>query len=71
MKEAIHQTLNEVLMGQLYENDKVVDWCKQISDGVKDRIKEMGYDRYKVSQRGHERDVKVQLRDGKSVDHNL
>lgn len=48
MKEAIHQILNEVLMGQLYDNDKVIDWCKQISDGIKDRIKEMGYDRYKV-----------------------
>ncbi len=49
MKEAIHQTLNEVLMGQMYENERVTEWCKQISDGVKDRVKEMGYDRYKVS----------------------
>ena len=49
VKEAIHQTLNEVLMGQMYENERVTEWCKQISDGVKDRVKEMGYDRYKVS----------------------
>ena len=48
VKEAIHTILNETLAGKTYEVDKVADWSKDISDQIRTRIKEMGYDRYKV-----------------------
>ena len=44
----IHLTLNDTLGGKTYQVEKVSDWCKKISDGIKARIKDMGYDRYKV-----------------------
>ena len=48
MKEAIHTVLNATLAGQVYEPEYVGDWSKEISDNIKAKIKELGYDRYKV-----------------------
>ena len=48
MKEAIHTVLNATLAGQVYEPEYVGDWSKEISDSIKAKIKELGYDRYKV-----------------------
>ena len=48
VKEAIHTVLNEVLTGKAYESEQVGDWSKEIADSIKQRIKEMGYERYKV-----------------------
>ena len=48
MKEAIHQILDETLAGKTYEVNKVADWSKDISDQIRTRIKDMGYDRYKI-----------------------
>ena len=48
VKEVIHQILNDTLVGKTYEGDRVADWCRDISDGIKMRVKDMGYDRYKV-----------------------
>ena len=36
------------LAGKTYDTAKVADWSKAIADQIKGRIKEMGYDRYKV-----------------------
>ena len=49
MKEAIHTVLNATLAGQIYEPEYVGDWSKEISDSIKTKIKELGYDRYKVT----------------------
>ena len=40
--------LNATLAGQVYEPEYVGDWSKEISDSIKAKIKELGYDRYKV-----------------------
>ena len=48
VKETIHQILDETLAGKTYDTAKVADWSKDIADQIKGRIKEMGYDRYKV-----------------------
>ena len=48
VKETIHQILDETLAGKTYDTGKVADWSKDIADQIKGRIKEMGYDRYKV-----------------------
>ena len=48
VKEVIHNVLNDVLNGRSYENEYVAEWTKEIADGIKHKIKEMGYDRYKV-----------------------
>ena len=48
VKEAIHRVINDLLVGKAYEADLVAGWCKTISDGIKVRVKEMGYDRYKI-----------------------
>ncbi len=53
MREVIHRVLNETLAGKMYDEEMVSQWCKEISDGVKDRVKELGYDRYKVGAVGH------------------
>jgi hypothetical protein len=50
VKDAIHTVLNESLGGKVYEHDKVPDWCKDISNLIKMKIKSLGYDRYKVKQ---------------------
>ena len=49
VKETIHQILDETLAGKTYDTAKVADWSKDIADQIKGRIKEMGYDRYKVN----------------------
>ncbi len=48
VKEIIHTTLNNSLAGKIYEADKVTAWSKDISTVIKDKIKVMGYDRYKI-----------------------
>ena len=52
VKETIHSILNETLAGKTYEVDKVAEWSKDISDQIRTKIKEMGYDRYKVHNTG-------------------
>ena len=32
----------------MYESENVAAWSRDIADGIKARIKDMGYDRYKV-----------------------
>ena len=48
VKEVIHAVLNDVLAGKAYEGELVTEWCQKISDGIKSRVKDLGYDRYKV-----------------------
>lgn len=48
VRELIHGILNEVLAGKSYEGDQVASWCEEISDGIKEQIKTLGYDRYKI-----------------------
>ena len=48
VKEIIHTALNQSLAGKSYDNDKVTEWSKAISTHIKDKIKLMGYDRYKI-----------------------
>lgn len=48
VKEAIHQILDQTLAGKTYEVKQVAEWSKSIADEIKARIKDMGYDRYKV-----------------------
>ena len=48
VKEVIHAVLNDTLLGKTYDGDRVTEWCTSITDTIKKRIKEMGYDRYKI-----------------------
>lgn len=47
VKECIHQILTDFFVGKSYSGDECTTWCKNISHEIKDRLKEMGYDRYK------------------------
>ncbi|CAG5119723.1 unnamed protein product [Candidula unifasciata] len=47
VKEVIHLVLTEKLQGKSYSPEDTTVWTKEISDAVKSRLKEMGYDRYK------------------------
>ena len=40
--------LNDALVGKAYEGESVAQWSRDIADNIKARIKDMGYDRYKV-----------------------
>ncbi|XP_006811247.1 dynein light chain Tctex-type protein 2B-like [Saccoglossus kowalevskii] len=47
VKETIHVVLNEMLGDRQYDAEETTTWCKNISDEIKDRLKEKGMDRYK------------------------
>ncbi|XP_060561215.1 dynein light chain Tctex-type protein 2B-like [Ruditapes philippinarum] len=47
VKECIHAVLNEHLDGKTYDPEEIMDWTKTISDDIKTKLKDMGYDRYK------------------------
>ncbi|CAH1781906.1 unnamed protein product [Owenia fusiformis] len=47
VKELIHNVLAENLTGREYVGEETTDWCKTISDEIKVRLKDIGYDRYK------------------------
>ena len=49
VKDAINHVLTETLTGKNYETEFVGEWTKEIADGIKLKIKDMGYDRYKVN----------------------
>jgi hypothetical protein len=48
VKEAIHAVLTQTLGGQAYEAEAVGGWSREIADRIKGKIRELGYDRYKV-----------------------
>jgi len=47
VKECIHQVVQEYMSGKVYDAEAVGAWSQDISNQVKTRLKEMGYDRYK------------------------
>lgn len=47
VKECIHQVLMEQLGDKTYDAEEIMDWSKTISDTIKNKLKDMGYDRYK------------------------
>ncbi|KAL5005217.1 hypothetical protein ScPMuIL_018673 [Solemya velum] len=47
VKECIHLVLNEHLTGKEYSAEETTEWSKAISDDIKVKLKDMGYDRYK------------------------
>ncbi|CAM1332675.1 TCTEX1D2 (predicted) [Pycnogonum litorale] len=48
IKECIHLVLNEELNGKNYEVESVAVWTNRIGDNIRDKIKDMGYERYKI-----------------------
>lgn len=48
VKDIITTVLNDSLSGKVYDANKVTNWCKDISTNIKNKIKVMGYDRYKI-----------------------
>uniref|UniRef100_H2Z9D3 Tctex1 domain-containing protein 2 n=1 Tax=Ciona savignyi TaxID=51511 RepID=H2Z9D3_CIOSA len=47
VKECIHQVVTEQLGGKHYNEEEVSAWTQAISNGIKAKLKEMGFDRYK------------------------
>nr|XP_022338983.1 tctex1 domain-containing protein 2-like [Crassostrea virginica] len=47
VKETIHNVLNEHLTGKTYDTEETTEWTRQISDDIKLKLKDLGYDRYK------------------------
>lgn len=47
MKEILHDCLVERLTGQAYEGEKCNEAAKQLADIIRNRLKNLGYDRYK------------------------
>ncbi|XP_076454210.1 dynein light chain Tctex-type protein 2B-like [Babylonia areolata] len=47
VKDMIHMVVTEHLSGKAYDSECATDWTKSISDTIKDKLQEMGYDRYK------------------------
>ncbi|KAK7090427.1 dynein light chain Tctex-type protein 2B-like [Littorina saxatilis] len=47
VKEMIHLVVTEELSGKTYDSENTTEWTKKISDTIKDKLQEMGYDRYK------------------------
>eukprot|EP01038_Epipyxis_sp_PR26KG_P016569 gene16569-22617_t len=47
MKEIIHSTLQEKLNGYTYDGEKCNDATKGLADTIKNKLKLLGYDRYK------------------------
>ncbi|XP_064639132.1 dynein light chain Tctex-type protein 2B-like [Lineus longissimus] len=47
VKEVIHHALLEHLTEKEYNGEEATEWAKTISDEIKTKLKDMGYDRYK------------------------
>eukprot|EP00057_Strongylocentrotus_purpuratus_P035080 XP_797623.2 PREDICTED: tctex1 domain-containing protein 2 [Strongylocentrotus purpuratus] len=47
VKAVIHTVLNEELTDKQYSAEETTAWCKQISEKIKERLKELELDRYK------------------------
>jgi len=47
VKEMIHTVLGEMLTGKSYSSEDTNAWTKEISETIRDRLKDMGHDRYK------------------------
>ncbi len=47
MKEIIHECLCEKLINQQYEGEKCNEAAKSLADLIRNRLKNLGYDRYK------------------------
>lgn len=47
VKETIHIVLNEMLADKQYDAEETTNWCKNISDEIKNRLKDKGMERYK------------------------
>eukprot|EP01039_Chlorochromonas_danica_P004114 gene4113-4508_t len=47
MKDLLHDCLQERLTNQIYEGDKCLEASKQLADIIRNRLKNLGYDRYK------------------------
>jgi len=47
VKEMIHTVLGEMLTGKTYSSEDTNTWTKEISETIRDRLKDMGHDRYK------------------------
>ncbi|XP_050390021.1 dynein light chain Tctex-type protein 2B isoform X1 [Patella vulgata] len=47
VRDTIHSVLVEHLSGKTYIAEETTDWTKVISDDIKQKLKDMGYDRYK------------------------
>ncbi|KAK7483857.1 hypothetical protein BaRGS_00024874 [Batillaria attramentaria] len=47
VKEMIHMVLTDQLAGKTYDPESTTEWTKNISDTIKSKLKDMGYDRYK------------------------
>jgi tctex1 domain-containing protein 2 len=47
MKEILHDTLLEKLVNQQYEGEKCNEAAKTLADLIRNRLKNLGYDRYK------------------------
>ncbi|XP_033760978.1 tctex1 domain-containing protein 2-like [Pecten maximus] len=47
VKECIHNALSDHLTGKNYDAEETIEWTKVISDDIKQRLKDLGYDRYK------------------------
>ncbi|EFB14257.1 hypothetical protein PANDA_004905, partial [Ailuropoda melanoleuca] len=48
VKECIHAVLKEELANAEYSPEEMPQLTKRLSETIKDRLKEMGFDRYKV-----------------------
>ena len=48
VKEIINEVLEYKLTGKTYRVDKVEAWVKWITEQIKKRIKDLGFERYKV-----------------------
>eukprot|EP00039_Didymoeca_costata_P005362 m.80916 g.80916 ORF g.80916 m.80916 type:complete len:124 (+) comp12785_c0_seq5:25-396(+) len=44
MSQVMSQKLNE----KVYDTEKAVIWCQEICDEIKQNVKELNYDRYKI-----------------------
>ncbi|XP_077987862.1 dynein light chain Tctex-type protein 2B-like [Glandiceps talaboti] len=47
VKEVIHTVLHEMLNDRQYDGEETTNWCKSISDEIKQRLKDQGMERYK------------------------
>ena len=47
MKDIIHNSLTEKLTGAVYDAEKCNEAAKVLSDTIRNRLKSLGYDRYK------------------------
>eukprot|EP00603_Paraphysomonas_imperforata_P009257 CAMPEP_0114425674 /NCGR_PEP_ID=MMETSP0103-20121206/7366_1 /TAXON_ID=37642 ORGANISM="Paraphysomonas imperforata, Strain PA2" /NCGR_SAMPLE_ID=MMETSP0103 /ASSEMBLY_ACC=CAM_ASM_000201 /LENGTH=128 /DNA_ID=CAMNT_0001594535 /DNA_START=26 /DNA_END=412 /DNA_ORIENTATION=- len=47
MKEILQTCLNEKLTGKQYEGEQCAEASKALSESVRDRLKDLNYDRYK------------------------